>query len=130
MFKKISDRCSGRANNNTASLSELSSFKRTNGFTWPPDKAQVFTWIVLVYFGLAIFGSFCVSLAQPYSYVFGLLAAGFYLTHIALNIATMAINPGEEVTLNKKITPKNKFDRDKHKHVIENQFCNICQIVV
>jgi hypothetical protein len=109
---------------------DMTSFKRTNGFTWPPDKAQVLTWIVLLYFGLAIFGCLCVSLAQPYSYTFGVIAAICYIVHMVLNVITMAVNPGEEAMLKKKITPKNQFDRDKHKHVIENQFCNICQIVV
>jgi hypothetical protein len=125
LLKKLKDRFT---RDNTTS--DLTSFKRTNGFTWPPDKAQIFTWIVLLYFGLAIFGSLCVSLAQPYSYTFGVLAAIFYIVHIVLNITTMAVNPGEEAMLKKKITPKNQFDRSKHRHVIENQFCNICQIVV
>ena len=107
-----------------------SAFKRTNGLTWPPDKAQLFGWIVLLYFGLAIFGSFCVSLARPWSYIFGALFGAFYISHLALNITVMAINPGEEAVLKRKIVPQSQFDRDKHRHVIENQFCNICQIVV
>lgn len=52
------------------------------------------------------------------------------IAHIVLNIVVMLVNPGEEAALKRKIVPQNDFDRSKHKHVIENQFCNICQIVV
>ena len=109
---------------------KINSFKRTNGFTWPPDKAQILTWAILLYFALAIFGCYCISLARPWNIIFGVLSGICFITHIALNITTMSINPGEEATLKKKISPVGEFDREKHKHVIENQFCNICQIVV
>jgi hypothetical protein len=104
--------------------------KRTNGYSWPPDKAQILSWLILIYFGLAIFGSFCISLAQPWSYIFGIICGIFYAVHLVLNLTVMAMNPGEEAYLKRKITPQNNFNREKHKHVIENQFCNICQIVV
>ncbi len=76
------------------------------------------------------FGTFAVSLAEPYNYSLAIVFLILYLTHIACNITVMAINPGEEAVMKHKITPSENFDRSKHKHVIENQFCNICQIVV
>lgn len=104
--------------------------KRTNGFSWPPDKAQLFSWLLIIYFGLSMFGSFCVSLTDPWIYLFTITGSIVYVVHVVLNIIVMSINPGEEVSLRRKIVPENDFDRDKHKHVIENQFCNICKIVV
>lgn len=104
--------------------------KRTNGFSWPPDKAQLFSWIVILYFSLSTFASLCLSLATPWIYIFYAISAIVMLTHITLNIVVMLVNPGEEAALKRKIVPQNDFDRTKHKHVIENQFCNICQIVV
>ena len=104
--------------------------KRTNGFSWPPDKAQILSWIVIVYFSLATFASLCTSLASPWIYVFYVIAGVVMVAHMLLNLVVMFVNPGEEVSLKRKIVPQNDFDRSKHKHVIENQFCNICQIVV
>lgn len=108
----------------------MTDYKRTNGFSWPPDKYQVIAWTVLIYLGLSVFGSLCVSLAHPWSIIISVLFAIIYLTHVGFNIACMAINPGEEAVLKRKIVPQSNFDRQKHRHVIENQFCNICQIVV
>lgn len=104
--------------------------KRTNGFSWPPDKAQIIAWIVIVYFTLAIFGSFCISLNEPWSYILAIIFAILLIIHCVFNIWCMAINPGEEALLKRKVAPQPIFDRRKHKHVIENQFCKICLIVV
>lgn len=123
-LKRFGDWCTGSTKNQPAT------FKRVNGFTWPPDKAQLLAWFLLFYFLIAIFGCFCISLAPPYSYVFGVIGGLSFLVHIALNIAVMAVNPGEEAAIKRRVTPQGEFDRQKHKHVIENQFCNICQIVV
>lgn len=108
----------------------MTTHKRSNGFTWPPDKAQVVSWFFLFYFGLMFFGIFCASMAEPWSYIFGSVFSVFYVLLVFLIILVTAINPGEEVSLKRKITPKKDFSRENHKHVIENQFCNICQIVV
>ena len=107
-----------------------STYKRKNGFSWPPDKAQVAAWLIIIYYGIILFGTLCVSLSKPYSYTLGILFAILYACLIILIVLVTAINPGEEASNKKKIVPSNSFDREKHKHVIENQFCNICQIVV
>lgn len=39
----------------------------------------------------------------------------------------MIINPGEDTKSIKRIQP---FNTQKHRHVIENQYCNICNIIV
>ena len=105
-------------------------FKRTNGFSWPPDKAQVASWIIVIYFGIILFSTLCVSMREPYSYTFGILFAILYVCLIVLIILVTIINPGEEASNKKKVVPSNSFDRQKHQHVIENQFCNICQMAV
>ena len=105
-------------------------FKRRNGFSWPPDKAQLLAWFFIILLGLMGFGTLAVALKEPYNYSLSIVFLIIYLTHIAFNIATMAVNPGEEASIKRKITPASTFDRTKHKHVIENQFCNICQIIV
>ena len=105
-------------------------YKRQNGFAWPPDKAQIFSWLLIVYFLLIFCGTFLFSLAYPWSPILGSLFLVIILLHVSLNLSVMAINPGEESALKKKVVPVATFDSNRHKHVIENQFCNICQIVV
>ena len=107
----------------------MSAFKRKNGFTWPPDKAQIFLFLILIYFGLIFFGTFTVALNTPWSYIIGIIFGAQYALVLGLVLTVSFVNPAEYSNAEKKITPTS-FDREKHKHVIENQFCNICQIVV
>jgi len=105
-------------------------FKRTNGFTWPPDKAQIISWLLIIFQAICFYSTFTVSLRQPWSYTIGIVYGISFLVEVALILAITAINPGEEASIKRKIMPTNNFDRKKHKHVIENQFCNICQTIV
>jgi hypothetical protein len=105
-------------------------FKRTNGFSWPPDKAQIIAWILIIYFGLIFIGSFSLSLNTPYSFIITSIFVILYILTFTSIVTVTAINPGEEAALKRRISPQNNFDKTKHKHVIENQFCNICQIAV
>lgn len=104
--------------------------KRVNGFSWPPDKAQIIAWLIMIYFAISVFSCFCISLHDPWSYSIAIFLAIIFLIHAAFNIWCMATNPGEEVLAKRKISPEPVFDRRKHKHVIENQFCRICLISV
>lgn len=104
--------------------------KRTNGFSWPPDKAQIIMWLIMFYFAISVFSCFCVSLSEPWSYSIAIIFAIIFLIHVIFNIWCMASNPCEEALIKRKIMPESIFDRNKHKHVIENHFCNICLISV
>ena len=103
--------------------------RRINGLSWPLDKYQMFSWIVLLYLSIMFISTFCAAMTLPWSYLIGTIFSILFLLHLIMNISVMFINPAEEVDA-KKIVPINDFDRQKHKHVIENQFCNICQIIV
>jgi len=107
----------------------INNLPRTNGLSWPLDKYQIASWIVLLYLGVMFLGTFCAAMSVPWSFLIGTIFSILFLLHLIMNIAVMVINPAEEVDT-KKIVPVNDFDRQKHKHVIENQFCNICQIIV
>ncbi|CAF1001235.1 unnamed protein product [Brachionus calyciflorus] len=111
-------------------MPESVNFKRKNGFSWPLDKAQIAAWIIILYFALAVFGSFCVSLNEPWSYTLGIIFGILLFIHAFFNIWCMISDPGEETLQKGKVAPQPIFDRQKHKHVIENQFCKICLIVV
>ncbi len=103
---------------------------RKNGFTWPPDKAQVITIIFVIYFGLMFPGTFIMAMENTATIVFSVFFAIEYITLLVLLFTIMYIDPSEFAGIEKKkISPAN-FDRQKHKHVIENQFCNICKKIV
>ena len=104
--------------------------KRKNGFSWPPDKAQIITILFVVYFGLMFPGTYVVALNGGWAIAIGILFALVYTCLLALLIVIMWIDPSEFAGPERKKVSPAIFDRKKHKHVIENQFCNICKSVV
>lgn len=104
--------------------------KRKNGFTWPPDKAQIITILFVLYFGLMFPGTYIVALSGGWAIAIGVLFALVYTCLLALLIIIMWVDPSEFAGAERKKVSPAAFDRQKHKHVIENQFCNICKSVV
>ena len=51
------------------------------------------------------------------------------ITHVVATVVTMTIDPAEPEVRKKHSSP-HPFDRTTHKHVIENLYCNICQVDV
>ena len=48
------------------------------------------------------------------------------IVHVVATVVTMTIDPAE-LEVRKKRSQPNRFDRSAHNHVIENNYCNICQ---
>lgn len=66
----------------------MNEFQRKNGFSWPLDYRQVISWLLLIYFGLMLFGTLTVSVIQPWSYLIGIVSnlLSFYSKTSYLNI--------------------------------------------
>lgn len=102
---------------------------RGNGWSLPPHPLQVIAWIVLIVFALFHFVCFVPMLHrswQPPAYI---VPGVSLLAHLVCHIVACTIDPADPSVLKKKY-PKKTFDRSKHKHVIENCHCYICQVDV
>lgn len=104
--------------------------KRKNGFSWPPDKAQIISVCFVLYFGLMFPGTFVMALEQAWATGIGIVFGLAFGCLVVLFLIIMYIDPSEFSGIEKKKVSPGNFDRQKHKHVIENQFCNICKMVV
>lgn len=103
--------------------------RRINGLRLPLHPQQVVGWIAI--FGIAV-GTFTVVI--PYlepsyrSLAFGLIGGTFSL-HVVSHLVALLLDPADvrvrERSTN-KIVPE--FDRAKHRHVIENGRCHLCNI--
>ena len=56
----------------------------------------------------------------------GIMTIGISV-HLLSHFVCMAINPADYSVLSKNFQGRQTFDRTKHKHVIENQYCYICE---
>lgn len=54
-----------------------------------------------------------------------------FIFHIVIHLISVSLNPADiNVRAKANKGPLPKFDRSKHSHVIENDFCHICEVKV
>lgn len=116
-----------------ATESDHNTYVRTNGWSRPRHYFQTTGWAC---FGL--FAGINLVLLVPnlkLSICTAPLVLAFNLAlvvlHIIFNLVATSINPIDDQVLATRTQLKPaKFDRSKHEHVIENQFCYICESMV
>ncbi|VDM24203.1 unnamed protein product [Toxocara canis] len=102
----------------------MDTWRRHNGWTWPPSTLQVLSWLALA--ALVPISALLVAPVHP---VFApLFVSVLAIWIIALMIVATSTDPAIR-TLRRGLQPAH-FDRSKHLHVIENLYCNICLITV
>lgn len=110
---------------------------RINGWTCPWHPLQYLAWSVLVFFTVTHYGFLAHYAPGLYRILIFLLPAGVLAVLTVSMVVATAINPAE-VNFRRKLASigtwgpisRPKFNRSKHKHVIENNYCNLCQVYV
>uniref|UniRef100_A0A7E4VC98 Palmitoyltransferase n=1 Tax=Panagrellus redivivus TaxID=6233 RepID=A0A7E4VC98_PANRE len=97
--------------------------RRHNGWTWPWHPFQVIAWLVLL--ALCI-GSIISAVPLP---VFP-LAPTIILVAFIWNFMWIFILISFDPGFGPSTTVPTPFDRQLNRHVIENEFCNVCQLHV
>ena len=110
---------------------------RTNGWSCPWHPLQVLAWITVAFVAVVHFG-FLAHYVPGYWRIFILLIPALLLVGVVLSMGvTTTIDPAEN-SFREEVSARAsrgrifrpKFDRTKHKHVIEKNYCNLCQINV
>jgi palmitoyltransferase len=52
------------------------------------------------------------------------------VAHAVSHIVASTINPADPAVIQKSNKSQGRFDRNRHKHVIENMHCYICEVDV
>ncbi|KAG1664883.1 putative palmitoyltransferase ZDHHC11 [Nymphon striatum] len=107
-------------------------WRRINGLSLPLDGFQIIAWIFTLLFTLVYFGAIVQSFPnEQCQLVLIILMAILLFIHIFLHISCNFVDPADPaVRAKKQIQPLPNFNRKKHLRVIENQFCNICEVKV
>ena len=112
---------------------------RRNGWTFPLHPLQFMAWFFFFYFLFTLFTllipNLPVSCDRTLCYTFGCL---IFTLHFIIHIMSVSTDPADDGVTAKynarrkgsRIFPIGTFDRSKHEHVIENQFCYICEVSV
>uniref|UniRef100_A0A2I3GF37 Uncharacterized protein n=1 Tax=Nomascus leucogenys TaxID=61853 RepID=A0A2I3GF37_NOMLE len=105
---------------------------RVNGCSLPLHCFQVVTWAVFVGLSSATFGIFIPLLPHTWKYITYVVTGGIFSFHLVIHLIASCIDPADSnVKLTKDYSqPVPIFDRAKHAHVIQKQFCHLCNVTV
>ncbi|XP_069113066.1 LOW QUALITY PROTEIN: palmitoyltransferase ZDHHC1-like [Argopecten irradians] len=98
---------------------------RINGWTLPPHPLQCTAWFAVIYFAFFYFTTFVPALPEDWRIAAYVLTGLAFLCHILTHIVASSINPADPAVLRIQ-NGGEEFDRAKHRHVIENMHCYIC----
>ena len=106
---------------------------RRNGWSSPHHPLQLLAWLFILFFSISFFGFMipCLPTASA-AWAAGATNALLLTCHAILHLLCISRNPADDsvVAKYKGREKPAEFDRRKHEHVIENQFCYICEVSV
>ncbi|XP_075733485.1 uncharacterized protein LOC119176272 isoform X1 [Rhipicephalus microplus] len=107
-------------------------WSRQNGWSLPLHPLQLVAWFFLAYFLVMYFAVLVPSCpAGGWQIGLSLVNAAVGIVHIVSHILSVSVDPADaNVRAKNTKGPLPQFDRSKHAHVIENQFCYICEVKV
>ncbi|XP_055084068.1 palmitoyltransferase ZDHHC11 [Periophthalmus magnuspinnatus] len=105
---------------------------RMNGWSWPPQVAQVIGWLMFIYMAIVSFGIYVPLLPPPWNHVAYALIGIAFVLHFVTHLVAEIIDPAD-VSVRAKQTYSNPvplFDRTKQSHVIQDLHCYLCDVKV
>ena len=117
----------------------VETFVRLNGWSAPFHPLQLLAWFFLIFFSVTYFIFMIPNLPSSQTkWIAGCINGVIFVFHVIIYLTSTTVNPADDAVIAKygennatqsKVKPA-KFDRSKHEHVIENQFCYICEVSV
>ncbi|XP_061249924.1 probable palmitoyltransferase ZDHHC11B isoform X1 [Bos javanicus] len=104
---------------------------RVNGWSRPLHSFQIMAWTVFLTLAFTTFGVFIPLLPRDWRYIAYSVTGGIFFFHFLVHLIAISIDPAEaSVRLKNYSQPMPTFDRSKHPHVIQNQYCHLCEVTV
>uniref|UniRef100_A0A8C9P1C5 Palmitoyltransferase n=1 Tax=Spermophilus dauricus TaxID=99837 RepID=A0A8C9P1C5_SPEDA len=104
---------------------------RVNGWSPPLHFFQVVCWAIFLVMCVTSFGIFIPFLPLDWKLAAYAVMGAVFLFHMLVHLIAVTIDPAEvNVRLKSYAQPVPTFDRSKHAHVIQNQYCHLCEVTV
>ncbi|XP_053570322.1 palmitoyltransferase ZDHHC11 [Bombina bombina] len=105
---------------------------RVNGWSLPLHIFQLIAWLLYSYLAIVGFGIYIPLLPYGWKYAAYAIIGVIFVCHLVSHLVAVTIDPAESNVLAKKNynLPMPIFDKDKHKHVIQNLHCYLCEVSV
>ncbi|KAF8774784.1 uncharacterized protein LOC129984616 [Argiope bruennichi] len=111
---------------------ERKQWSRRNGWSLPLHPLQISAWFFLVMFAILYFVVLVPNMPEGAWQTSAYIINGcVFIFHIVIHLISVSLNPADR-NVRAKVNegPLPTFDRSKHSHVIENEYCNICEVKV
>lgn len=105
----------------------VSQRERINGWSCPWHPLQFVAWFFLIFFSVFYFGVIVFYLPKEWRAAGFIIPGGFCGIHLVYHLLALTIDPADPNIRGGTKKSKALFDRSKHRHVIENSHCYICQ---
>ncbi|XP_036601618.1 palmitoyltransferase ZDHHC11-like [Trichosurus vulpecula] len=108
------------------------SLSRVNGWSLPLHSFQLVAWTAYVYLTIVAFGLFIPLLPYFWRNITYIVIGILFVFHFIVHITAVTIDPADPNVRHKKSygKPMPVLDRTKHRHVIQNQYCHLCEVTV
>ncbi|XP_075445200.1 palmitoyltransferase ZDHHC11 [Ascaphus truei] len=105
---------------------------RVNGWSLPLHLFQLIAWLLYSYLAIVGFGIYIPLLPHGWKYAAYATIGLVFVCHLIAHLVAITIDPAEPNVLAKKNynLPMPVFDKKKHKHVIQNLHCYLCEVSV
>ncbi|XP_021487116.2 palmitoyltransferase ZDHHC11-like [Meriones unguiculatus] len=105
---------------------------RVNGWSPPLHSFQAISWTTYLAMSIVTFGIFIPFLPTSWKCAAYAVMGGVFIFHLFVHLVAITIDPADtNVRLKKDYSePVPTFDRSKHAHVIQNQYCHLCEVTV
>ncbi|XP_065256058.1 palmitoyltransferase ZDHHC11-like [Emys orbicularis] len=105
---------------------------RVNGWSLPLHTFQIVALLFYTYLAIVGFGIYIPLLPHGWKYAAYAVIGVLFAHHLVAHLVAITIDPADQNVLAKKnySSPMPVFDRGKHKHVIQNQHCYLCEVDV
>ncbi|XP_028638594.1 probable palmitoyltransferase ZDHHC11 [Grammomys surdaster] len=105
---------------------------RVNGWSPPLHSFQALTWTTYLTMSIVTFGIFIPFLQTTWKRAANIVMGGVFTFHLIVHLIAITIDPADNNVRLKKdyMKPMPTFDRSKHAHVIQNQYCHLCEVTV
>ncbi|TEA41528.1 hypothetical protein DBR06_SOUSAS28010016, partial [Sousa chinensis] len=105
---------------------------RVSGWSQPVHCLQIVAWIVFLILVFTTFGIFIPLLPHEWRYIAYSVTGGICLFHLLVHLIVLSIDPADANVRLKKNYSRTvpTFDRSKHAHVIQRQYCYLCEVAV
>ncbi|XP_034992002.1 palmitoyltransferase ZDHHC11-like isoform X1 [Zootoca vivipara] len=102
---------------------------RVNGWSLPLHSFQLITLVLYSYLAIVGFGIYIPLLPNEWKLVAYAVIGLIFVHHLITHLVAITIDPADQNILKKKNykKPMPIFDRSKCKHVIQNQYCYLCE---